>query len=411
VSELEYEIRKQNKVENSLCKSPFTGFYIGPTGHIVLCCMSQEIHLAHINDVDDLELFYNDSVMEKYRKGLLLGAYSTMKPCTTCHYMEVQQLQPFKVSMDKWKFKNFDDDWNARLNNETRPIRYLEYTLSNICNADCATCKSEWSSKWQEIDRKFGREVTPLQKVADKHIVKIEKILYGLEYLMIKGGEPFADIRNIRILKKLTEVNPSCKINIISNFHAITPEAMDILANLNNVHFTASIDAVTPETYEWIRGGNIEKTIANMKNVYKLTGNKISVSVTVSLYNYFLLDQIKDFFKDTEYVSDVKFSSFAPEYDHTVGLLPASMYNKQKDKLTKAFANHDNSDYEITGTLAIGVDYDKIKIPPHARILELEEKEKWMKDKFFHTLDKMNKHRGFDLCDYVPELKEWRINT
>ena len=65
MSELEYEIRIEIKVENSLCKSPFTGFYIGPTGHIVLCCMSQEIHLAHINDVDDLELFYNDSVMEK----------------------------------------------------------------------------------------------------------------------------------------------------------------------------------------------------------------------------------------------------------------------------------------------------------------------------------------------------------
>jgi hypothetical protein len=30
---------------------------------------------------------------------------------------------------------------------------------------------------------------------------------------------------------------------------------------------------------------------------------------------------------------------------------------------------------------------------------------------FFRTLDQMNEHRGFDLCDYVPELKEWRINT
>ena len=412
MSELEYDKRKENKLENSLCKSPFTGFYIGPSGNIVLCCMAQNTHLAHINDVDDLESFYNDSVMEKYRKELLLGAYSTMKPCDTCYNMEVQQLQPFKVSMDNhFKFKNFDDDWNARLNNETRPIRYLEYTLSNICNADCATCKSEWSSKWQEIDRKFGRQVTPLQKVKDKHIAKIEKVLYGLEHLMIKGGEPFADIRNIRILKKLTEVNPSCKINIISNFHAITPEAMDILANLTNVHFTASIDAVTPETYKWIRGGDIEKTIANMKNVYKVTDNGITVSVTVSLYNYFLLDKIKDFFKDKEYVSDVKFSGFAPEDTHTVGLLPEHMYKKQQDKLKKAFANHDNNDYRLTSTLALDIDYKKIKRPAYVRELEVELKEKRMKDIFFRNLDKMNEHRGFDLCDYVPELKEWRINT
>ena len=332
MSELEYNRRKRKrKMENSLCKVPFTGFYIGPTGNIVLCCMSQDTHLAHINNVDDLESFYNDSIMEKYRKGLVLGAYSTMKPCDNCYHMEVQQLKQFKVQMDNhFKFKNFDNDWNARLNNETRPIRFLEYTLSNICNADCATCKSEWSSKWQEIDKKFGRKVTPLQKVEDKHISKIEKVLYGLEYLVVKGGEPFADIRNIRILKKLTEVNPKCQINIVSNFHAITPEAMDILANLTNVHFIASIDAVTPETYKWIRGGNIEKTIANMKNIYKLTGNKISVNVTISLYNYFLLDKIKDFFKNKEYIKTVDFSSFAPEEDHTVGLLPEYMYNKQR---------------------------------------------------------------------------------
>ena len=412
MSELEYDKRKENKLENSLCKHPFTGFYIGPTGNIVLCCMAQNTHLAHINDVDDLESFYNDSVMEKYRKQLLLGAYSTMKPCDHCYRMEVQKLNPFKTAMgEHFKFKNFDNDWNARLNNETRPIRYLEYTLSNICNADCATCKSEWSSKWQEIDKKFGRKVTPLQKVADKHIAKIEKVLYGLEHLMIKGGEPFADIRNIRILKKLTEVNPNCKIIIISNFHAITPEAMDILANLTNVNFIASIDAVTPETYKWIRGGDIEKTIANMKKVYELTGNKISVNVTVSLYNYFLLDKIKDFFKDKEYIGLVEFSTFAAEDEHTIGLLPEHIYNKQKDKLKKAFGNHVFKDYKIVGAQAIKVDYEKIKRPVYVRELEVKKKKKWMKDKFFHNLDKMNEHRGFDLCDYVPELKEWRINT
>ena len=413
MSELEYDKRKENKLENSLCKHPFTGFYIGPTGNIVLCCMAQDTHLAHINDVDDLESFYNDSVMEKYRKQLLLGAYSTMKPCDNCYRMEVQKLNPFKTAMgEHFKFKNFDNDWNARLNNETRPIRYLEYTLSNICNADCATCKSEWSSKWQELDRKFNRPVTPLQKVADKNIEKIEKVLYGLEYLMIKGGEPFADIRNIRILQKLVEVNPNCKVTIISNFHAITPEAMDIIANLNNVNFIASIDAVTSETYKWIRGGNFEKTIANMKTVSKLTNNKIGVNVTISLYNFFLLDKIRKFFAEQElegYFKNINFSSIAREHHHTIGLLPEQLYNKQQDKLKKHFAN--NNQLHVIDTSVIHLDYEKILKPSFDSDTSIEVREKLMKDMFFRTLDQMNEHRGFDLCDYVPELKEWRINT
>lgn len=403
---------KQNKLEHNLCKHPFTGFYIGPTGNIVLCCMGQDVHLAHIDNVDDLELFYNDSIMERFRKGLEQGEYSTMLPCNNCYHMELQNLYPFKVSMgDHFKFKNFDDDWNAWQVNKHRPMRYLEYTLSNICNADCATCNSSWSSKWQELDRKFNRPVTPLQKVADKNIAKIEKVLYSLEYLMIKGGEPFADIRNIRILQKLVEVNPNCKVSIISNFHAITTEAMDIIAKLPNVDFVASIDAVTPETYKWIRGGNFEKTIANMKKVSKLTNNKIGVNVTISLYNYFLLDKIKKFFIEQEpegYFKNINFSSIARENHHTIGLLPKQMYNKQQDKLKKHFADANRP--KIINTSAVHLDYEKIQRPFSNSNTSIEEKEKLMKDMFFRNLDKMNEHRGFDLCDYVPELKEWRID-
>ena len=48
------------------------------------------------------------------------------------------------------------------------------------------------------------------------------------ERICIKGCEPFADIRNLRILKKLFEVNPDCIVNIVSNCQTITKEAMDI---------------------------------------------------------------------------------------------------------------------------------------------------------------------------------------
>ena len=96
-------------------------------------------------------------------------------------------------------------------------------------------CSSFSSNKWQELDKKFERKVYPLMKLSDNAISKIEKILYGLDYIEIKGGmSSFADIRNLRILKKLVEVNSKCNIKIMSNMHHITIEAMEILKKFPN---------------------------------------------------------------------------------------------------------------------------------------------------------------------------------
>lgn len=381
-----------------LCKIPFTGFYIGPQGHIVLCCMAQGLHLGHINDIDDLEEFYNSPVMEKYRKQLEDKKYETMNPCNLCYKREcVQKLWPFKKSIGAQYFDNFDSDWFARKEGKKVPLRYLEYTLSNICNADCATCRSEWSSKWEKLDRKFGRKVSPMVKIEDKNIAKIEKILYGLEHMTIKGGEPFADIRNIRVLKKLSEVNPKCYTTIISNFHVITPEAMNIIKKLGKINCCASVDAVTNETYKWIRGGDLTKTTDNMKRYFQETGKRVTVNVFTSLYNFFLLDKIKDYFEDKDYIRTVNFNNYAinPIYI-SPSLLPEYIFNKQMEKLETAFL-HKN---KAGGLNVIGTGWEDLGLPEENR-----------KEMFFKEMDKMNKHRGFDLCDYIPELKDWKNGT
>ena len=241
--QIEYYTRKLPG-ENiySLCKAPFAGLEISPDGQIVLCCMSSRNHLAHIDDVDDIEEFYNGPIMEKYRQELEDGEYKTMKPCNRCYELETKHKRGFKKTMEGYQTEKkgfsvnsmgnitkFDEDWYARKEGKNRPLRYLEYTLSNTCNASCATCNSLFSHKWQSIDKKFGRKVFPMVQLKNNSIEKIEKVLYGLETLTIKGGEPFADIRNIRILKKLYEINPSCRVFIVSNFYTITPEAMEIL--------------------------------------------------------------------------------------------------------------------------------------------------------------------------------------
>ena len=162
----EYYSRKLPGTDiHSLCKIPFAGFEISPNGNIVLCCMAPRNTLEHIDDIDDLEEFYNGLIMEKYRQAMEDNKYSYMPPCSICYKKELDHQQSLKKTLEIYPMgdiTNFDNDWKARKENKKRPLRYLEYTLSNLCNATCATCSSFFSHKWQSLDKKFGRQVFPI---------------------------------------------------------------------------------------------------------------------------------------------------------------------------------------------------------------------------------------------------------
>ena len=50
-----------------ICPAPFTGLTIHPTGSILLCSASTKFPIAHMNNIESLESFYNSSQMQYYR--------------------------------------------------------------------------------------------------------------------------------------------------------------------------------------------------------------------------------------------------------------------------------------------------------------------------------------------------------
>ena len=64
------------------------------------------------------------------------------------------------------------------------------------------------------------------------------------EYLTIKGGEPFADPNNIKILEKVAKTNPKCRIEICTNFQLVTDKVIELLYKIDEVHVQASIDGI-----------------------------------------------------------------------------------------------------------------------------------------------------------------------
>ena len=131
---------------NSTCRMLFSGgLTINPDGRIILCCVSTQKELAHISDIDNLNEFYNSSLLNEIRDTMKSGSL----PEDWC------------FSCIKWRENGESaaiDDWVPRMikwnpdDVKYHTINFLEFAPSNICNQNCAMCGSVYSSKWVEWD-------------------------------------------------------------------------------------------------------------------------------------------------------------------------------------------------------------------------------------------------------------------
>src|SRR4029079_8116865 len=256
---------------------------------------------------------------------------ASLPACNSCWQNQRAGQASLMTECNEWPSltANFDGDWELRKQGRPRPIRYLEYTCSNICNQSCSTCGSFFSSKWRDIEREqfsveerevFGRGINEIQSLTDDDIQKIIAVLPQLSELVIKGGEPWADKNNLTILNAALDVNPDCKFTIISNMQAVSASTCKMLEKVRTrgvkqFALSASIDGVG-KVYDWIRGGSFEKTVKNLETFYDTTGVQLDLNPFASLHNYFHLDQIIDYFMDKDYVRSINFSNVSvyPHY-------------------------------------------------------------------------------------------------
>jgi MoaA/NifB/PqqE/SkfB family radical SAM enzyme len=350
-----------------LCKAPFLGLTIDPAGWLSLCCATnnRKYFSTQITDIEDLNDFFLGEEYSHIREQMKDEGLGSVSQCVNC-----------RGSLSgKWTEA---DNYNLKHYEQPLKIRYLELTTSNTCNQTCVTCNSYFSSKWRKIEEQFNRQAFPSYHLKDDSVEKICKVLPDLKYLQIKGGEPFADKNNLKILRELAAVNPSCELIITSNFQNIPDEWYEALFLLKNIKVGASIDGVG-KTYDWIRGGNFDDTVANMKKFYDITGIPLIVNICVSLYNISVLNEIYDYFKDADYVDHIISNNMVvqPEY-LAIDLM-------KKSKILELVGDKDDKFSNIRSVVTI------------------DPKEYLIKQFFRHT-ETMNKIRGFNIFDIQPEL-------
>lgn len=302
------------------CLVPETGLTINPLGEIVLCCAGDNVAVSHIKDIEDVEEFFNSNVYNDIRYNFKNNNYPPQ--CDVCViHNKAGRIARFD-SYNRFEFPTHEED----IQKDSRPIRFLEITTSNICNQMCVTCSGKYSSKWAPYEQmaidsglpwrnenhKFH---TAMYKMTDGDVDKILKIVPGLQHLTIKGGEPFADPNNIKILQRLADTNPNCRVEICTNFQLVTNTVIDLLHRLTEVHIQASIDGVN-EMYDWIRGGNFKRTVNNIKRYHAVAGRKPVIVSTISIYNWMHLPELIDFWKDIEGIDRISMANLVtfPKY-------------------------------------------------------------------------------------------------
>lgn len=191
-------------------------------------------------------------------------------------------------------------------------IRFLEFNMSNICNLKCRMCSGINSSAWikEEIqlhqlnaayDRplahpEFGYRTVDIQ-IIDK-LFQYPEYFANLEYVSIKGGEPYMEDKNKIIFKRLIDmgINKNITLDVTTNGTIVDHEFHELAKQFKKTIWHVSIEG-TDELYEYIRGSkshNFETLNRNLEH-YSIF-DRVIITVTIMPYNICHLYKIQNWF-------------------------------------------------------------------------------------------------------------------
>lgn len=410
----------------NICGYPFTGLVVNPDGRLLACCHAPTMDgtLGHISKVDSLTDFYNEGPINDMRADMKRGILPP-NICTTCiKWREAGITAPVdrKFLALPWD----DDNWP---DNNPKVVRYLEYTPSNLCNQSCVTCGGVYSSKWWAIDKiaiekdKLRFRTEDLRNHRTKHYEQPQhlsdedwqKVLTCIEEgvwkIYIKGGEPFADARNLELLERIGkgEYPELRQVSFSTNMARMTPRIVkifnDILDNTDiRIGCSISIDGVGKQ-YEWIRSTPWERLIENCR---KFPVQHVTVSTTVSIYNFWNVREIVE----ALHRFPIRITGYNGRIvNNPYYLNPWTIISQQDEDEMKAIYK----DYFILNPLGttrhamLSKKYnpknnDYLWIPRPNKLLKDRKRDKLMSN-FREFTQFMNDFRGFNIQDHVPELE------
>jgi organic radical activating enzyme len=223
-----------------------------------------------------------------------------------------------KEQIREENYKSYRLYINETLENKTSEnIEFLDLSLGNTCNSDCAMCKSTNSSKIESrIDRDKKLKIFPQDLYDDINLVKqsdkwfnrpeffewVKAQAPNLKIIKFRGGEPFLVKKLEEWIDYLIDNNYAKNITLHFNSNASILDQELMFRCIKNFKYTvvaASADGVN-DCFNYIRHGldwkEIEQNLLAMQKYVTAFENKFWVTLlcVVQTYNLNYLVELID---------------------------------------------------------------------------------------------------------------------
>ena len=213
----------------------------------------------------------------------------------------------------------------------------------------------------------------------------------NITHLNLKGGEPFADQNNLKILDELYRVNKKMiEITIISNGNYISDKFKKCLSKFdpNVFDISFSLDGID-KLYEWQRGSPFDISCDTINTFYVETRIPYSIQNTVTVYTWpTLLETYKEYCESFLGLKKVNSTNVVWDPDNmSPGLYPQNYIDEVAEKIMGFDDKYEGVHHDKFGL-------DKIKTERKPEVLK----------RYYDKTAYWNKIRKIKIEDIVPEL-------
>jgi len=286
------------------CYAPWHALSIRFNGDVVPDCVYTGRHGNLLSQT--LPEILADAGLGKTRSSILQGVLpSNCDQCTKKEQAAGHSRRIFFQTTLNPMLGNYD------YSQEVNDIYFLEFNMSNICNLKCRMCSGVNSTAWIKEDLKlannpkFYRPIDNIEfgyrnlpSTIIDNLFEYPKYFKNLQYVNIKGGEPYMEPANKQIMRKLISLGlaKNITLDISTNGTIIDHEFDELALQFKETKWHVSIEGVGP-MYQYIRGGEnflFEQMVENVKTFKKFS--QVLFAGTVMTYNVNHLNDIREWF-------------------------------------------------------------------------------------------------------------------
>lgn len=284
---------KEYLTNKQFCPIPWTGFMYNSNGDVMNCIRSQRA-IGNLTNDSIYDILANNTQtkqnMLEHKPGV---------GCNACYDLEVNT-KGFNIISDRVfylkELKSVDKEvYDTPTNFD---LHKIDIRWSNVCNFGCVYCNPDYSSK---LATELG--VTIIEPDTSR-IQEMKEFIFSnaeqLKHVYLAGGEPLLMKENLELLEVLRQKNPKVNLRVNTNLSKVNTRVFEAICELQNVHWTVSIDEMNEE-FEYVRyGSRWEDFLDNLAIISKLN-HKISFNMLHHLLNYMSIFECIRFLQNLGY--------------------------------------------------------------------------------------------------------------